>query len=104
MPVTLTRADALTATGCPALAAALADVPFPDADALLDAARAAWWGEGVGVPDWLAAFASHPRIGSRADVAAVGGAAGALAAGEQAGAATAGEDVLQVGGKGEGLG
>ena len=103
MPVILSRADALTALGAAALADAVAGTPFPSADALIDAARTAWWS--AGVPTWLEAFASHPRIGSRTDVERKTGADRALAAAEQAGAATAGEDVLQVrrkGGGGEG--
>ena len=41
--------------------------PFPDTDALLRAADAAW--EGTRPADWLEAFAAHPRIGERARTA-----------------------------------
>lgn len=37
--------------------------PYPDLDALLAAADAAWWR--LEPSDWLEAFAAHPRIGER---------------------------------------
>lgn len=89
MAVRVSREDALAATGCARLADFLAGRQFDSVDALVAAARAAWWGgkvddgEGssarqqpsdeiasvvVGVPDWLEAFASHPRIGNKGDL------------------------------------
>lgn len=82
--VRVTREAALAATGCARLADYLASRQFDSADALAAAARAIWWGgnvavdgneaatdssvAGVGVSDWLAAFASHPRIGNKEDL------------------------------------
>jgi len=44
--ISITRADALTACGCASFASALAArSPFLDLAALIDAARAVWWGE-----------------------------------------------------------
>lgn len=77
--VRITREAALVATGCSNLSDYLADRHFDSADALVAAARAIWWGGdgidaltdspvSVGVSDWLAAFASHPRIGNKEDL------------------------------------
>lgn len=41
----------------------LARRPYVDDDALFAAADDVWWG--LGVEDWLEAFAAHPRIGDR---------------------------------------
>jgi len=90
--VRVALADAQTATGCAALAASLAATEHASVDGLVAAARAAWWAD-VGAAGWLEAFASHPRIGSTADLEAATGRGGALAAAEQAGAAGAGAAV-----------
>lgn len=88
--VSVTREQALAATGCTKLSEALvARSPFPSVDALVDTMNSIWSGGGgggggvggkfrnsfnplsdvvVGVPDWLEAFASHPRIGSKSDL------------------------------------
>ena len=87
MAVRVSREDALAATGCAKLADFLDGGQFDSVDALIAAARAAWWGGGVDeggggdsthpsdrnasvvcVPDWLEAFASHPRIGNKEDL------------------------------------
>ena len=137
MAVRVSRDAALAATGCARLAEFLAARQYDSSDALIAAARAVWWGGGsdgdssmhpstdetvpvVGVPDWLQAFASHPRIGNRDDLQkasdrereASGEAGGsgnvvasdgpmqhlshaAAAAAEQAGAASAGRRTLE---------
>lgn len=94
-PVSITREEALFATGCRKLADALvARCPFASVDALVDTARSIWWGgddcgvvvdvdgndDGgrngssplsnvvIGVPEWLEAIALHPHIGSTSDL------------------------------------
>jgi OHCU decarboxylase len=72
--------------GCcasPVWAAAMAGGrPYPDLDALLEAADLAWWA--VPPDEWERAFAAHPRIGERSggwsasEQAGVGGAAAGL--------------------------
>ena len=90
MVVCVSREQALAATGCARLADFLGGRHFGSVDDVVAAARAAWWGDGrgagrrdsthhpsadeiasvvVGVPDWLEAFASHPRIGNKGDLA-----------------------------------
>jgi OHCU decarboxylase len=41
----------------------LAGLPYPNDDALHDAATRVWWG--LERADWLEAFGAHPRIGDR---------------------------------------
>jgi allantoicase len=64
--------------------------PFAGAEALLEAGDRIW--RSLAVPDWEEAFAAHPRIGSKKDVAAQPAATRAMADGEQSGtrSATAG--------------
>lgn len=94
MPLSTTHTQALVATGSPRVSAALADTPFPSADALVAAAATAWWT--APVTDWLAAFASHPRIASTRDVSALAPEEQAQSSREQATAAGAGDGVKQV--------
>ena len=60
--------------------------PFHTTAALADAAADVW--QALSPPDWMQAFAAHPRIG--ASLSARGSRAAAWSADEQAGAATAG--------------
>jgi OHCU decarboxylase len=61
--------------------------PFGDAASVESIADSIWWA--LGREDWLEAFAAHPRIGSKKDVASKEGVAKAWAEGEQAGARSA---------------
>ena len=94
MPLSITHAQALVAAGSPRVSAALADAPFPTADALVAAAATAWWA--APVTDWLAAFGSHPRIASTQDVSALAPEEQAQSSREQAAAAGTGDGVKQV--------
>lgn len=44
--------------------AVVAGGPYTDVEALLQAARKAWW-TATDVPGWLEAFAAHPKIGEK---------------------------------------
>jgi len=66
--------------------------PFRSQARLLSAARIEWFG--LSTPDWLEAFAQHPKIGDRASLAARFPATHDLAAKEQSGVSAAHEDVL----------
>lgn len=57
--------------------------PFPDVDSVFGCAQEAF--DHLGEPDWLEAFAGHPRIGERGD---------ATAGREQSGTASASREVL----------
>lgn len=70
----------------------LAAQPFPDRDALFGQSDSIWWS--LTREDWLEAFAAHPRIGSKGDVAKKAGNEKTWAEGEQAGAARAEQEVL----------
>jgi OHCU decarboxylase len=72
--------------------AMLARRPFASVDALLRAAEDVWWT--LAPPDWLEAFARHPRIGERRAAAAQEERARSWAAEEQRGVERADEDVL----------
>ncbi len=61
--------------------------PFVDRDAMFGIADSIWWA--LTAEDWLEAFAAHPRIGSKRDVASKSGDEKAWASGEQAGVASA---------------
>lgn len=69
----LNRADSdeavemlLVCCGSRAWAGAMAERrPFADADAAIAASDEIWWG--LEPPDWLEAFAAHPRIGDRSE-------------------------------------
>ena len=63
----------------------IAQRPFTDMSALLDAADRVWLG--LGEVDWFEAFGAHPRIGERAS--------SAFSQQEQARALTAGDQVKQ---------
>lgn len=97
----LNAADPATATAalercCGARAwveAMLAARPFTDAAALHAAADAR--AAGLGEPDWLEAFAHHPRIGDVSALRAKFATTASWAGGEQAGAAAADEATLQ---------
>lgn len=93
-PVSITKEEAMFATGCRKLADALAArSPFASEDALVETAQKIWWGgddrgvviksddDGIktgvgnplsnvviGVPEWLEAIAMHPHIGSASDL------------------------------------
>lgn len=60
--------------------------PFRDVGEVVDAARSIWWNE-VGVTEWLAAFAAHPKIGDNKGVQDKAAAFGAFSRNEQAAAA-----------------
>ena len=63
----------------------VAQRPYNDINALLDAADRIWLG--LAEPDWFEAFSAHPRIGERAS--------SAFSQQEQARALTAGDQVKQ---------
>ena len=66
--------------------------PFGDQSSLLAAARDEWFG--LGEDDWREAFAHHPRIGDRADLARRFAATRHLSEREQQGVEGAGADEL----------
>ncbi|KAJ9510944.1 hypothetical protein QJQ45_027829 [Haematococcus lacustris] len=67
--------------------------PHPNFAALVAAARSIWWNE-VGIPEWLAAFAAHPKIGDNRAASAKPAAFGVWSRTEQAAAASSStEDV-----------
>ena len=67
------------------VAAMVAARAFESLDALLRAADAAW--SATGPEDWAEAFAGHPRIGQREDIATPGAVSSAWSGGEQSRAA-----------------
>jgi 2-oxo-4-hydroxy-4-carboxy-5-ureidoimidazoline decarboxylase len=67
--------------------------PFDAGAALLEAAEKTWWG--LSEPDWLEAFASHPRIGDMDALRARFAATAAWTSHEQAGALGASADLLR---------
>lgn len=72
--------------------AVVARRPFGSEDELRAAAMAAF--DDLGDADWSEAFAAHPRLGSRADVAAKSAATRAWSSAEQSGTAAAGAELL----------
>ncbi|KAL6754516.1 hypothetical protein V8C86DRAFT_2699960 [Haematococcus lacustris] len=86
--------SALSCCASPAFAERLAaSGPHPNFAALVAAARSIWWNE-IGIPEWLAAFAAHPKIGDNRAASAKPAAFGAWSRTEQAAAASSStEDV-----------
>jgi 2-oxo-4-hydroxy-4-carboxy-5-ureidoimidazoline decarboxylase len=66
--------------------------PFSSRPALVDTAERIWWG--LAQPDWLEAFAAHPRIGDLDALRLKFATTAALASQEQAGVAGAAEEIL----------
>jgi 2-oxo-4-hydroxy-4-carboxy-5-ureidoimidazoline decarboxylase len=67
--------------------------PYTSEAALCDAAERTWWD--LARPDWLEAFAAHPRIGGIDALRARFAATAAWSAIEQSGVAGAAEEVLR---------
>ena len=85
------RSELLRCCGSSRWASAMADRrPFDDVPSLLAQGDAVW--ASLDREDWLEAFAAHPRIGSKRDVAAQSPETRAWAEGEQAGADAAADD------------
>jgi 2-oxo-4-hydroxy-4-carboxy-5-ureidoimidazoline decarboxylase len=83
----------LRCCGSPAWAGSMvARRPFGSADALLTAAREAWFA--LDRTDWLEAFARHPRIGDRESLRQRFANTARLSEREQAGISGASDDVL----------
>eukprot|EP00899_Mesostigma_viride_P028978 jgi/Mesvir1/9265/Mv03130-RA.1 len=89
-------AEVLRWTGSPRLAELLVRRrPYQSVESLSMAMHDSWWTE-VGVPGWLDAFKSHPRIGDVASLRKKYGATADLCEGEQSAAlASANEQTLQ---------
>jgi len=88
LPANEAEAQLLTCCGSTAFARRLAAArPFADRAALAATADAIW--AALAPADWHEAFAAHPRIGSRKDVAKKSAATRAWSEGEQAGMDTA---------------
>ncbi|KAI7845762.1 hypothetical protein COHA_000676 [Chlorella ohadii] len=86
----------LECCACRTWAAAVAACgPYSSVDALINAAREAWWHQ-TPVTGWLEAFAAHPKIGDLEGLRKkYGGTFGELSRSEQAAAGGAPEAVLQ---------
>jgi allantoicase len=84
LPPDRLREELLRSCSSPRWAAAMSEcAPFSDAAALLREADRVW--RGLGREDYLAAFASHPRIGEKKPAAAGAGGSRAWSEKEQAG-------------------
>ena len=94
LPEADARAELLRCCGSTAWARSMAEKrPFASESALTVAADEVWWN--LSSDDWLEAFAAHPRIGNKKDVAKQHGEAQRWAAGEQRGADAANAATLQ---------
>lgn len=92
LPEAAAVAELRKCCGSTSFAARLAAArPFADRAALHAAADAVW--DACSEADWREAFAAHPRIGSRRDVAQKAAATRAWSENEQAGMAQAGDDL-----------
>ncbi|HVY62537.1 MAG TPA: 2-oxo-4-hydroxy-4-carboxy-5-ureidoimidazoline decarboxylase, partial [Planctomycetota bacterium] len=87
------EAELLRACGSRRWAAEMAAArPFASADALFEAGDRVW--RSLSVRDWQEAFAAHPRIGSKRDVAAQPASTRSMADGEQSGTRAASADTM----------
>ncbi|KAK9818222.1 hypothetical protein WJX72_009017 [[Myrmecia] bisecta] len=96
MPVHISREQALQSCASPEFSDSLAAAsPFSSLPALVDHARHVWWQQ-VGVAEWLAAFAAHPKIGDVEGLRRKFGAFAELSKGEQSSVSSGtSEKVLQ---------
>lgn len=63
MPVTVSEEQVFSCCASRRFARAVAGT-YQSSEALIAAARSAWW-QATDVPGWLEAFAAHPKIGEK---------------------------------------
>lgn len=86
MALSISQDDAFSCCASREFAAKLATAgPFAEFPDLIAAARRIWWTE-IGVPEWLTAFAAHPKIGDKKGVEEKPAAFGTFSRNEQAAA------------------